>query len=97
MQLNKVELHCLNSLTDDYENVSSIEPDITRALKRDIRSKELENCLTGLIQRGLVEVYDFDPVKSQYIASALRPGDIRKQWFFVSEVGREQLDRNWGE
>jgi hypothetical protein len=79
MNFNTLEIHCLNALSDDYENTKTIKIDIDRVLKQDISIQQIENCLADLDQKKLVNVYDFDLATSQYRIADLRPARVARE------------------
>lgn len=94
-KLTTLEIHCLNALTDDYENAKSIKADIDRVLNQAVNAKELEDCVAQLVGKGLAVAYDFDPIRSKYAVADLRRSNISEQWFGLTDRGREELNRNW--
>jgi len=87
-------LHCLNSVCDDYENVSLIRTDVQKAMAIKVGDKEIEECLTELVRQGLVGVFECD-ARGHYVASDVSEGDWDKKWFLITETGRRELDEHW--
>ncbi len=95
--LTKLGLHILNSVTDDYENIASMRESVK---VQDVvcQENEFEECLRGLINQGFVESYRYDVEKSGFVKEALTPiVDLLGLVFYITKLGREQLDQNWNQ
>ncbi len=97
MTVTLLDLHCLNSLCDDYENVASVQADVRRATHGNITEEEVKEGLIRLHKEGLVEVYDYDPLQAMHLPSEIAGNDWEAKWFFITATGRKELDQNWVE
>ena len=80
MKVSILNLHCLNSLSDDQENIAAIVSDVRLATYGDVTVSEVTACLNELISEGLVS------------QSADASGT---HWYQLTKRGREELDANW--
>lgn len=96
VDLDKMEVFCLNGLCDDYENVSSVLPGVSRGLGRPVTESEVAACLRRLAERKLIDVYGYDAGRKQYrrVAIADVPS-VGEGWFMISDLGQKELDSNW--
>ena len=88
MHLNKIEVLLLNSLADDYENISSILPDISRELKRPITENEIVSCLRQLLTKRLIDAYRFDSQRYEKVGSV---DTFNNMWFMINARGLATL------
>jgi len=95
MKITAIDLHCLNSICDDYENLPLIINEVKQAIRRDITDKAIESSLFKLVQCGFVAVYDFDSGKSSFRPSSIDPIHWPSKWFLITPLGREALEKNW--
>ncbi|MFM8435851.1 MAG: hypothetical protein ACKOBP_11025 [Planctomycetia bacterium] len=82
MKVSLLNLHCLNALCDDRENISSILSDVRHSTHGDISMHDISGCMEELAAEGLVS----------------RTADAAgTQWFQLTAKGRQELDVNWVE
>lgn len=87
-------MHCLNALCDDYENVASIIPDVRRATHFAVLEEDIEESIRQLVSDGLATVFAFDAEASKYVPTDIN-AELSKNWFFITDKGRTELDRHW--
>lgn len=80
MKVSILDLHCLNCLTDDCENVSSIVGGVRAATHSDVNIQEVTACLDDLLTEGLV---------------SRSTDDSGNDWFQLTARGRKELDAHW--
>ena len=96
MKLRNIEIHVLNSLCDDYENVNSIQGDLLNVLKKRVQVKSIVEHLKKLSRLRLIDAYKYDIEKYVFIKQEdLSTIDYVTSWFFITDRGREELDENW--
>jgi DNA-binding PadR family transcriptional regulator len=93
--IDLLALHCLNSLCDDYENITTILSDLRQATHGDIKAEDVEGILSDLVADELVSAYDFDAANSQYVPSDGTSAGLKDKWFFITEKGRMRLNHEW--
>ena len=100
MTVSILDLHCLNAVCDDYENVESITAEVRRSSHGNVSDAEIAECLSELTAAGLVNVFRFDPHSGRYepvpFAKVAAEG-LRQVWFLITTKGHEELDANWVE
>jgi len=100
MTVSIMDLHCLNAVCDDYENVESITSEVRRSSHGNVGDTEVADCLSELAAAGLVRVFRFDRHSSRYepvpCAKVAAEG-LRQVWFLITPKGQEELDANWVE
>lgn len=98
MKLNTLELNILNELSDDYESLSVISPEIQKALDRKIEKEEIVNTLKALAQSGYINVLKYNPVEQKYQKTEYATGvDFENFWFELTKEGRRERDCQWPE
>jgi len=95
MTLTLLDLHCLNALCDDYENVVSVTADVRRSTHGNVSENEIRKCLAELKSKGWVSVYEFDSTRSSYNRVECLTEDWSNIWFFINDDGRKKLHQNW--
>jgi len=95
MKLTILDVYCLNALCDDYENITTIMADVSRAANTGVPFDEIERCLRRLEIEELVTAFEYDIQKTKYIPSSHFEGKIKEKWYFITEKGRQELDSNW--
>jgi hypothetical protein len=95
MTLTLLDLHCLNALCDDYENIPSIREDVRRSAHGDVTEEEIRDCLVELKINGWAAAFKFNVSQSQYVEVDDLNGDWPNMWFHITNEGRQELDRNW--
>jgi hypothetical protein len=89
------DLHCLNALCDDYENLDAITSEVRKATHGAISKGEVAECLRHLVNNGLVTAFEFDGQHSKYIPVTTLENELSENWFLISEKGGTELDQNW--
>jgi hypothetical protein len=100
MTVSILDLHCLNAVCDDYENVESITAEVRRSSHGNVSDAEIAECLSELAAAGLVNVFHFDACSGRYEPVSFTqfvPADLRRAWFLITPKGQEELDANWVE
>jgi DNA-binding PadR family transcriptional regulator len=80
MKVSLLNLHCLNALCDDRENVSSILYDVRHSTHGDISIDEVSGCLEELTAEGMV---------------SRAADEAGTEWFELTSKGRQELDSAW--
>ena len=93
MKLTDLEIHCLNCLCDDYENLHAIIGQLKADTGREYSKREVLTCLERLTNNGLVTKFSFNVKSSKYLED--EQADVETSWFLISSFGRKQLDTNW--
>jgi hypothetical protein len=100
MTVSILDLHCLNAVCDDYENVESITAEVRRSSHGNVSDAEIAECLSELAAAGLVHVFRFDPHSGRYEPvpfPKVAAEGLRQFWFLITPKGHEELDANWVE
>lgn len=80
MRVSILNLHCLNALSDDREDLSSIVLDVRRSTHSDVTIEEVASCLNDLVTENM----------------AARSTDAAGgEWFELTAKGRQELDASW--
>lgn len=95
MTLTLLDLHCLNALCDDYENIASTMADVRRSAHGNVTEAEIRECLQELKSNGWASAYEFNSIKGEYIEISDLSGDWSNFWFLITDQGRRELDQNW--
>lgn len=82
MRVSILNLHCLNALSDDREDLSSIVSDVRRSTHSDVTIHEVASCLNDLVADNMA-------VQSTDAAGV--------EWFELTAKGRQELDSSWVE
>jgi len=80
MKVSLLNLHCLNALTDDCEDISAIVVDVRHSTHGDVTASDVAICLNELTAEGMVA------------RSADAAGN---EWFALTTEGRRELEANW--
>jgi hypothetical protein len=80
MKVSLLNLHCLNALTDDCEDISAIVVDVRHSTHSDVTASDIAFCLNDLIAEGMVA----------RLADA-----AGNEWFALTTKGRHELEANW--
>ena len=100
MTVSIMDLHCLNAVCDDYENVESITAEVRRSSHGNVGDTEVAECLSELAAAGLLNVFHFNACSGLYehvLSTKVVPHDLRRAWFLITPKGQEELDANWVE
>jgi hypothetical protein len=90
-----LDLHCLNAVCDDYENIDSVLADVRQATSSDTNRERIKECFSRLVAQGLVSTYDYDTSKGKYVELSKPPSIGDNNWFFITAKGRNALDKEW--
>lgn len=96
--LNELEINCLNSACDDYENFKHINESVAESLGKKSSEISVMNALRRLLQLELMDGFLFDKNKQTY--SKIDPSgvcELKDLWFFTNDAGQRHLDLNWKE
>jgi hypothetical protein len=93
--IDLIALHCLNSLCDDYENVTTILSDVRQATHGNFQAEDIQRTLADLVAEDLVCAYEFDAANSRYVPIPGPAANLSDKWFFITETGRTRLNREW--
>jgi DNA-binding PadR family transcriptional regulator len=80
MKVSLLNLHCLNALTDDSEDISAIVADVRHSTHGDLTASDVATCLNDLITEGMV---------------ARSTDAAGNDWFALTTKGRRELEANW--
>lgn len=96
ISLNETEVHCLNSVCDDYENVHHIQESVVEAMGKGVSVAEMYSVLKHMADLKLLDVFVFDK-KTQGFQKLSQWHELEKldAWFLINVFGRKALDENW--
>lgn len=100
MTVSILDLHCLNAVCDDYENIESITAEVRRSSHGNVTADEVAECLAEMATARLIEVFRFDSGSGRYeplSPAPLTADDHQTSWFLISAKGRRELEANWAE
>jgi hypothetical protein len=100
MTVSILDLHCLNAVCDDYENVESITAEVRRSSHGNVKADEVAECLAEMAAARLINVFRFDSRSGRYeplSPTTLTADGIQASWFLISPKGQCELDANWVE
>lgn len=100
MTVSILDLHCLNAVCDDYENIESITAEVRRSSHGNVSSREVAECLAEMAAAQLVDVFRFDSRSGRYEPlppATLTVDGIQTSWFLIAPKGQRELDSNWVE
>lgn len=95
MTISILDLHCLNAVTDDYENVASILEEMRRASHGNVSAREVVAALEEMAGTGLLTAYSLGPHGEGFIAADPAGQDFSNLWFKISPAGLAKLKANW--
>lgn len=95
MTVSIFELHCLNAICEDYENVITVRDDVQNSTHRKVTDDEVGQCMIGLAAKGLIDVFRLDPATAIFLPLDEEFSDWCDKWFFITSKGRVELDENW--
>jgi hypothetical protein len=95
MKVSILDLHCLNAVCDDYEQLDEIVADVRRSSHGNVVEQEVAACLMDLARDGLVAFFRFDSSTGTYIPQFDPPADLAGVWVTLTEAGRRELNANW--
>lgn len=80
MKVSILNLHCLNALSDDREDISSIVADVRRSTHSNVTLDDIKACLNDLVAEEM----------------ASRMADqAGVEWYELTPRGRQELDAHW--
>lgn len=97
MTVSILNLHCLNAVCDDYENVESIRDEVRRSSHGNVTDREIVESLHELVREGMVQAAEVDSVTGEFITRGLMSDGLSGMWFVITPKGRVELDANWVE
>jgi hypothetical protein len=93
-----LELHCLNAVTDDFENIESIERQVKRDINQEVARQDITTVIEGLCRRGLITAHRYDIGRRQFIAEHFSfHNNVEDFWFYINPEGRAVLESEWTE
>ena len=95
MTVSILGLHCLNAVTDDYENLGSILDEVRRTSHGNVTADEVAAAVAEMVADGLVAVYRFEPRDQAFVPAAPGAAVSESFWFRITPTGRRELDANW--
>ncbi len=95
MTVSVFELHCLNALCDDYENVITVRDDIQKSMHGKVTADEVGQCIIELARKGLIDIFRLDPAAASFLPLDEGFSDLCDKWFSITPQGRVELDANW--
>ncbi len=95
MTVSILDLHCLNAVTDDYEDVASIVDEVRRTSHGNVSREEVVAALVNMLAEKLVAAYAFEPQGSRFVIADSVGEQVAEMWFRITPVGHRELDANW--
>ncbi len=95
MTVSILDLHCLNAVTDDYEDVASIIDEVRRTSHGNVSRGEVVAALVEMHAEGLVAAYGFEPQGSRFVIADSVGELADEMWFRIAPVGQRELEVNW--
>ena len=95
MKLTTPDIHFLNAVTDDYENLDLIEKQIAKDLGYAIKREEVKSIARKLIELKLIQAF---PSPNQTDSVWLPRKDnpvVESDWFLITQKGRDSLEKEW--
>jgi len=95
MTVSILDLHCLNAVTDDHENLPAILEEVRRTSHGNVSRQEVVASLEEMAAGGLVAAYTLDPDRSRFVAVEPSAQDASSLWFRITPAGLAELEVNW--
>jgi hypothetical protein len=98
MILSKLDLLCLNSMSDDYEGISEIMKDVSKDIPGEVKKEDIITSIRRLVIDNDANVYVYDVKKQEFEIKPVNffiDFDNRLIYFFLTEKGRKELDQQW--
>ena len=95
MKVSILDIHCLNAVCDDYEQLQEIVADVRRSSHGNVADQEVAACLMDLARDGLVAFFRLNASTGTYIPQFNLPTDLAGVWITLTEAGRRELNANW--
>jgi hypothetical protein len=90
-----LNLHCLNAVCDDYEDLSSVLEEVRRSSHGNVSFEEIADSVSELVRDGLVEAFEFDGPTGRYVRGSVEKNIPKGTRFRITSKGRRELDANW--
>lgn len=95
MKIEKLKLHCLNAVCDDYENMQSINKELPTAIGYSVNLAQIEIAIKELVKSGLINAFVYDASTCKFNLAGDHEYNDSKYWYYISKSGRSFLDQNW--
>jgi hypothetical protein len=95
MTVSILDLHCLNAVTDDHENLASILEEVRRTSHGNVSRQEVVASLEEMAASGLVTAYSLDARRSDFFPVDPAGKDVSSLWFRITPAGLAELESNW--
>jgi hypothetical protein len=95
MTVSILDLHCLNAVTDDYENVASILEEVRRTSHGNVSMSEVVAALEEMACAGLLAPYSLEPHGQGFVPADQTGKDLSSLWFRITPAGLAELEANW--
>lgn len=98
MILSKLDLLCLNAMSDDYENITEIFKDVSTDFSGEVKKEGVVASLRKLIVDNDVNICVYNVQKQEFEVkqmSCFIDFDHRLTYFDLTERGRNELDEQW--
>lgn len=95
MTISILGLHCLNSVSDDYEPVASILEDVRAASHCDITLGEVVATLDEMRAEGLIAAFTLDPNAATFVPADATTDSGSAILYRITAAGRKELAANW--
>jgi len=95
MTISILGLHCLNSVSDDYEPVASILEDVRAASHCDITLGEVVATLDEMRAEGLIAAFTLDPIAATFVPADATRDSGSVILYRITAAGRKELAANW--
>jgi hypothetical protein len=93
---DELERVVLQAVANDYEEFATIVQDVARWMSKiwDLPNKQqIERALMKSIADKNVNAYETSDELQQFIATQADPQKIGIQWFYITEQGRQRMQR----
>jgi len=106
--LTELDIKCLSSIADDYEEVPQIKKELKIIDAIDVSADDISISLHKLVSSKLAQAYEFDVSKNDFVEidftyeKALLPsaehtwrpgeGTASRMWFYITRAGQDFLN-----
>lgn len=97
MKISNEQLHCLNALCDDYEDIFNVTNEVISQTGKKLSPTEVESLLDGLIELRLVDRFFYNSEIQSYVVDEGQSKPSNSCWFYITKKGRVALDENWND
>lgn len=97
MIMSKLQLFCLDSICDDYENVQSISSRLSTDFD-GLRRDDVYASMRKLTEGKFADCFVYDSSRQAFIptqTSAMSDLELEKAWFLATDAGLKVLDEEW--